>query len=489
MASRYEHLRPVAALAPEEPKALEEGERAHIMVVDDDPSMQRAVRMILAREGYDVIAASTAEDALVMLREATVDIMLLDIQMPGMSGLEMLKILKREYESVEVVMMTAFATVQTAVRSVKDGAYDFLTKPFDSIDNVSAVVRRAVNHKRLLDRNRQLERALEIRDRYENMVGKSARMQEVFDLVESVSYSASNILIQGESGTGKELVARAVHLRSPRKDRPFIVINCAALPETLLESELFGHVKGSFTGATSHKKGLFEAAHSGTIFLDEIGDIPPPTQVKLLRVLQEGEIKRVGSNEVTRVDVRTIAATNVDLYEAMRTGRFREDLYYRLNVITVALPPLRERVEDVPLLAYHMLKRYSAIMNKNIKAFEAEVLDVLQNYRWPGNVRELENVIERAVVLARGECVELRHLPPHLREDSYTKNGDQTNYSHLAFAAAKRLAVQAFEKTYLTQILTRNHGNISQSSRDAGLDRSNFRRILKKHDLDVEQVS
>ena len=484
MSSRYEHLRPV----PYEPEPAEPAgdASATILVVDDDTSMQRATRMILARQGYDVLCAGTAEDGLVMLREASVDLVLCDIQMPGMSGLDALKLIKQEHEAIEVVMMTAFATVQTAVRSVKDGAYDFITKPFDSIDHVEQVVRRALIHKKLLDRNRLLENQLEIRDQYENMVGTSTKMQEVFELVESVSYSASNILIQGESGTGKELVARAIHFRSPRNERPFIIINCSALTETLLESELFGHVKGAFTGATGSKKGLFEAANTGTIFLDEIGDIPPATQVKLLRVLQEGEIKPVGSNDVVKVDVRTIAATHVNLFDAMRTGKFREDLYYRLNVITVALPALRERAEDIPLLAYHMLKRMSERMKKQITAFEPAVLDVMQNYRWQGNVRELENVVERAVVLARGDTIEMRHLPPNLRQGAYVTNGDQSDFSHLEFARAKKLAVQAFEKRYLIAMLTRHQGNISACARAAGLDRSNFRRILKKHSIDID---
>ena len=280
----------------------------------------------------------------------------------------------------------------------------------------------------------------------------------------------------------------AIHYRSPRSDRAFVVINCSALTETLLESELFGHVKGAFTGATSHKRGLFEAAHSGTIFLDEIGDISLPTQVKLLRVLQQGEVKPVGSDKVINVDVRTITATNRNLQEAMRDGSFREDLFYRLNVINIELPALRERVDDIPLLAYHMLRRYSELMGKDIRVIDSDVLDVLANYRWPGNVRELENVVERAVVLARSESIEVRHLPPHLRGDDYARNADQMDYANLEFAQAKKLAIQAFEKRYLTQLITRNTGNISQSSRAAGLDRSNFRRILKKHDIDIDDL-
>ena len=456
-----------------------------VLVVDDDPGLLRAVKTILTREKYHVVTADCAEAGLAMLANTAVDAALIDLQMPGMNGLELLRILRRDHERLPVVMMTGYATVPTAVRAVKDGAFDFLTKPFESIDIVANATRKAVAHRRLVERNRYLESALEVRDRYEDMVGRSPKMREVFELAESVSYSASNVLIQGESGTGKELVARAIHFRSPRRDKPFIVINCSALTETLLESELFGHVKGAFTGATGNKRGLFEAANTGTIFLDEIGDIPHSTQVKLLRVLQEGEIKRVGTTDVTRVDVRTIAATNVDLPQAMKDGRFREDLFYRLNVITVSLPPLRERAEDVPLLAYHLLRRTNRKIGKDVKGFDADVLEVLQTYRWPGNVRELENVIERAVVLCRSDVIQLRDLPPHLRQPSYVKSSDQGEYGQLEFAPAKLLAISAFEKRYLTQLLARSGGNISQASRDAGLDRSNFRRILKKHEIDT----
>ena len=460
-----------------------------VLAVDDDPSMLRAVRAILVREGYRVLTAEGGEDALAVLRDVPVDVVLADVQMPGMSGLELLRAIRVKHEAVQVVIMTAYGTVATAVRAVKEGAFNFLTKPFETIDQVTHIVRRAVAHKRLLDRNRYLESALEVRERYQDMVGKSHAMRELFELVDSVSYSASNVLIQGESGTGKELVARAVHARSPRKDKPFVVINCSALTETLLESELFGHEKGAFTGATAQKKGLFEAAHRGTIFLDEIGDIPASTQVKLLRVLQEGDIKRVGSNDVIRVDVRTLAATNVDLHAAMREGRFREDLYYRLNVINIEIPPLRERVEDIPLLAYHMLKRYAARMEKEVRSFAPLVVDVLQTYHWPGNVRELENVVERAVVLCRGDVVELQHLPGPLRDGSYVANAAVEDFSGLDFTAAKKLAVQAFERRYVMQLLARTAGNISEASRRAGLDRSNFRRVLKRHNVDISAMA
>ena len=455
-----------------------------VLVVDDERTMQRALSTILKKQGFTVHTASNAAEALVVLEEADIDVVLSDIQMPGLTGLELLDRIKATRPEIEVVMMTAYGTVDRAVHAVRNGAYHFLTKPFENIDQVALVVGNAVERKRLVDRNRFLESQVEVRERFEDIVGRSDPMQNVFRMVDSVSYSMANVLIRGESGTGKELVAKALHFRSPRKDRPFVVINCSALTETLLESELFGHIKGAFTGATTHKKGLFEAAHTGTIFLDEIGDVPQSTQVKLLRVLQEGEIKRVGSHEVVRVDVRVLAATNVDLERAMREGRFREDLYYRLNVIGITLPALRERVEDIPLLAHHFLRKYNQRMGKQIRGFSEEVMQVLQTYRWVGNVRELENCVERGVVFTRGEVVELDALPDNLRGASYTRNADASDaMTDLDFVKAKALAVQSFESRYLKALMTRTDGNVSEASRIAGMDRSNFRRILKKYDI------
>jgi transcriptional regulator with PAS, ATPase and Fis domain len=309
-------------------------------------------------------------------------------------------------------------------------------------------------------------------------------MRAVFKLVETVSYSSATVLIQGESGTGKELVARAIHYRSPRKDKPFIAVNCSALTETLLESELFGHVKGSFTGATANKKGLFEAADGGTIFLDEIGDVPPATQVRLLRVLQEGEVKRVGANDTIKVDVRVIAASNIDLSRAKDQGKFREDLFYRLNVITVALPPLRDRPEDVPLLAGHFLRLYAGKMGKKVTGISPQAMEALVCHRWMGNVRELENVIERAVVLTSREVVDVEDLPQQLRE-SPGGGGDVEvlSLAHLPYAEAKRLAMRAFERRYLSALLEKSGHNVSSAARAAGVDRSNFRRLLKQYEV------
>ncbi|MFN7135375.1 MAG: sigma-54 dependent transcriptional regulator, partial [Myxococcales bacterium] len=379
--------------------------------------------------------------------------------------------------------MIVYATVETAVQAVQVGADDYLTKPFDNIDDVVLTVQKAFERKALLDRNRQLEGMLDVRDRFEGLIGQGPKMQAVFKLISGVAYSSATVLVTGESGTGKELAARALHYKSPRKDRPFVAVNCSALTETLLESELFGHVKGAFTGAIANKKGLFEAADGGTLFLDEIGDIPASTQVRLLRALQEGEVKRVGSNDTVKVDVRVIAATNVDLLKARNEGRFREDLYYRLNVISVQLPPLRERPEDIPLLVHHFLAKYGAKTGKQLSRVDAGAMEALTTHRWTGNVRELENVIERAVVLAQGDVLTVEDLPEGLGEERAGAEIAGATLAHLPYAQAKKLAMRAFERRYLTSILNRAEGNISLAARLAGVDRSNFRRLLKQYDV------
>ncbi|HEY3587102.1 MAG TPA: sigma-54 dependent transcriptional regulator [Myxococcaceae bacterium] len=455
-----------------------------ILVVDDDKVVLRAVTEILQREGYTVVPIDDAVEGLAASKDPTVDVAVLDIRMPHLSGMDLLRAMKQSRPDVEVVMMTAFATVETAVEAVKAGAYDYLTKPFSNIDEVSLTVAKALERKQLKDRTRVLEEQLSVKGQFEDLIGQSSQMRAVFKLVETVSYSSATVLIQGESGTGKELVARAIHYRSPRKDKPFIAVNCSALTETLLESELFGHVKGSFTGATANKKGLFEAADGGTIFLDEIGDVPPATQVRLLRVLQEGEVKRVGANDTIKVDVRVIAASNVDLNRAKDQGKFREDLFYRLNVITVSLPPLRDRPEDVPLLAGHFLRLYAGKMDKKVTGISPQAMEALVCHRWMGNVRELENVIERAVVLTSREVVDVEDLPQQLRE-SQGGGGDVEvlSLAHLPYAEAKRLAMRAFERRYLSALLEKSGHNVSSAARAAGVDRSNFRRLLKQYEV------
>ena len=463
---------------------MNQPKRAKILVVDDDTVVLKAVTQILQREGYPVVGIDDAVEGLTAAKDPSIDVAVLDINMPNLSGMDLLKAIKAERPDVEVIMMTAYATVETAVEAVKAGAYDYLTKPFENIDDLSLTVGKAAERKSLKDRTRALEEALTVRSQFEDLIGQSGQMRAVFKLVETVSHSTATVLIQGESGTGKELVARAIHFRSQRKDKPFVAVNCSALTETLLESELFGHMKGAFTGATNNKKGLFEAADGGTIFLDEIGDVPPATQVRLLRVLQEGEVKRVGANEPVKVDVRVIAATHVDLAKAKDTGKFREDLFYRLNVITIDLPPLRSRPEDVPLLAHHFLKMYASKLGKTVTGFTPRAMEALTVNRWTGNVRELENVIERAVVLTSNEVLDVEDLPPGFQESPHAGSPVEVfSLAHLPYAQAKRLAMRAFERRYLTALLEKNNNNVSSAARAAGVDRSNFRRLLKQYEV------
>ncbi len=463
---------------------MNQAKRAKVLVVDDDSVVLKAVTQILQREGHPVVAIDDAVEGLTAAKDPSIDVVVLDIKMPNLSGMDLLRGIKAERPDVEVIMMTAFATVETAVEAVKAGAYDYLTKPFENIDEVSLTVAKAAERKALKDRTRALEEALTARSQFEDLIGQSSQMRSVFKLVETVSHSTATVLIQGESGTGKELVAKAIHYRSARRDKPFVAVNCSALTETLLESELFGHVKGSFTGATGNKKGLFEAADGGTIFLDEIGDVPPATQVRLLRVLQEGEVKRVGANEPVKVDVRVIAATHVDLSRAKEQGKFREDLFYRLNVITIDLPPLRDRPEDVPLLAHHFLKLYATKSGKAVTGISPRAMEALTCNRWTGNVRELENVIERAVVLTANEIIDVEDLPPGFQAAPQADSAVEVfSLAHLPYAQAKRLAMRAFERRYLSALLEKNNQNVSSAARAAGVDRSNFRRLLKQYEV------
>jgi DNA-binding NtrC family response regulator len=465
-----------------------------VLVVDDEPTLLRALEALLRRKGCEVIGLESPIAATQRLAQEDFDVALLDVKMPQLSGLELLHAVKHRRPEVEVIMMTGHATVETALAAVKAGAYDFLTKPFEDVELVARAVAKAAERKMLFDRNRALETQLREREGCgpEGLVGSSGAIREVTRMIEAVAYSAATVLVSGESGTGKELVARALHARSPRRSHPFVALNCGALTETLLESELFGHVRGAFTGAQRDQKGLFDAADGGTIFLDEIGDIPPATQVRLLRVLQEGEIKRVGSADSVRVDVRVIAATHRDLPRLVKSGRFREDLFYRLNVINIPLPPLRDRPDDVPLLAHHFLRRYAERLGKKVRTIAPEAIELLCGYRWPGNVRELENAIERAVVLCRGDGVTAGDLPPAITGRTAPlvreapASADDAAWIALSYASAKEQALRRFEKGYVDALMRACDGNISAAARKAGMDRSNFKRVLRKYRTDVE---
>jgi two-component system response regulator HydG len=388
-------------------------EPANILVADDDPGLRESLERTLAREGYRVVVASDGQAALERLQGGGIDLVLTDLKMPGLNGIELLRAAKAIAPDVDVILLTAFGTIEEAVKAMKDGAYDFLTKPVQRAQ-LQRVIRQALERRDLIQQNRALQQRLDALLTQGDVIGASPAFRRMMTLVEQVANSSATVLIQGESGTGKELVARAIHERSPRKQGPCVAVNCAALPETLLESELFGYEKGAFTGAAGRKEGRFELADGGTLFLDEVADLSPVTQPKILRVLQEGEFERLGGTRPIRVDVRIVTATNQDLAQMVRDKRFREDLYYRLNVITITVPPLRERREDIRVLAEHFLRVYAAKNNRRLEGFTDEALRRLEGYSWPGNVRELENVIERGVVLARASQIDLADLPEEI---------------------------------------------------------------------------
>ncbi len=383
---------------------------ATILVADDEPGMREGVARALRREGFHVISAEDGAAALATLRKAPVDLLIADLRMPGLDGLELLRAVRLLAPETEVIVLSGHGTVEEAVEAMKEGAYDFLTKPFDRAPLVR-VVRQALDRHALILENRRLQRRLDDLAGAGEIVGTGPAILEVLRLVKQVAPASATVLIQGESGTGKELVARALHRLSPRYQKPFVTVNCAALPETLLESELFGHEKGAFTGAVGRRAGRFEVADGGTLLLDEVGDLSPLAQAKVLRVLQEGEFESLGSSRTVKVDVRLVAATNQDLAGLVATKRFREDLFYRMQVITLTVPPLRERREDIGLLAQHFLRRYTAKNQRTLEGFTEEALARLLEYSWPGNVRELEHTVERAAILARGPFVEVTDLP------------------------------------------------------------------------------
>lgn len=385
--------------------------KARILVVDDEESIREFLEIMLKKEGYEVTLAEDGKRAQELLKKKTFDMVISDLQMPHVTGIELLKFTKDLNPDIVFMIITAFGTTETAVEAMKSGAYDYITKPF-KIDEVRILINNALKSKRLETENIQLKRELKKENSFANIIGNSGAMHKIFDLIQRVSQTATNVLITGESGTGKELIAKAIHYNGPLKDKPFVTVNCGAIPENLMESEMFGHKKGSFTGAHADKMGLFEVANGGTLFLDEIGELPLTIQVKLLRAIQERVIRMVGGTEDIKVEVRIVAATNRNLEEFVKSGGFREDLYYRLNVISIKSPPLRERREDIPILATHFLEKYNGKLSKQVKTISVDAMEMLKKYDYPGNVRELENIIERTVALEAGATILPESLPP-----------------------------------------------------------------------------
>jgi len=444
----------------------------NILVVDDEEIVRGSLHDWLREDGYQVEAVEDGFKALEKFRDRNWDIALIDLKMPKMDGLELLGKIKEIRPETQVVIITAFATVNTAVQAIKIGAYDYLVKPFNP-EELSLLIKRLVESQNLLKEISHLRKELQKQYQFYDLISKSAAMQKVFDLAHTIAKSNSNILILGESGTGKELLARAIHNESLRAAGPFIPVSCVALTESLLESELFGHEKGSFTDAIAQKKGKFELADRGTIFLDEIGDINPKLQLSLLRVLQEKEFTRVGGIKSIKVDVRIIAATNRDLKKAVDEGKFRDDLYYRLNVIAIELPPLREHKEDIPLLVHHFIEKFNIEMGGKVERIAEEALDILMKYDWPGNVRELENVIERAMVITRGTLIKAEDL--HLSPQVLKEKG--------AVPLSDDKTIKSIEKKHIARVLEENKWNIQKSAAQLGIDRVTLYNKIKKYKL------
>ena len=443
-----------------------------ILVADDEKNIREGLREALALDGYEVATAADGREALDAVTRGDVDLLITDLKMPRLSGEELLKSVAAQFPTMPVIILTGHGTIESAVQAMHDGAYDFLTKPVN-LDRLSLLVKRALASRELAVQNRAMQEELERRSGFASIIGRSAEMRQVFEMVRQVAPSRSSVLITGESGSGKEMIAEALHYTSPRKDKPFIKLHCAALTESLLESELFGHEKGAFTGAIARKRGRFELANLGTLFLDEIGEINQNVQIKLLRVLEEKKFERVGGEETVETDVRVIAATNRDLKEAISKGTFREDLYYRLNVVNIHIPPLRERKEDIPLLVSAFLKEFSQENGKPIEGIDAKARLSLYNYSWPGNVRQLRNSIESAVVLSKGTTITLDDLPPNIRGETGTDS--------LRLAVGASLA--DMEKEVIRSTLAREGGNKSRTAEILGIGRKTLHRKIEEYGL------
>ncbi|MHC1738520.1 MAG: sigma-54-dependent transcriptional regulator [Ignavibacteriaceae bacterium] len=446
-------------------------DKVKILIVDDEDIVRQSLFHWFEEEGYEVDCAEDGETALRMFEKGKYELMLVDMKMPGMSGLDLLTKVKEIDDEVIFILITAFASVPTAIRALKDGAFDYITKPIDP-EELSHIVDKAISQQSLKRENIQLKTQIDEIIRPDNLIGESLQMNKIFSLINTVAPTDTTVMIRGESGTGKELIAKAIHINSTRKYFPVITVNCGALSESLLESELFGHEKGAFTGAQYKRKGKFEMANGGTIFLDEIGTVSLKMQIDLLRVLETKQFYRVGGNELIKSDFRVIAATNENLETRLKNGHFREDLYYRLNVFSIFIPPLRERRNDIELLADYFLKKFTSTMNKKISGFKKETMDFLVNYSWPGNVRELENAVERAVVVCKEDKISKGDLPFHIGEINLPDESDKS--------------LNLLEKRHIVKILLENNWNISRSADILGIDRVTLYNKINKYGLQRE---
>jgi DNA-binding NtrC family response regulator len=463
---------------------------ARVLVVDDEEVVLRSVARILGDGGHAIETVQDAEEALRLVDREVYDLIILDIMMPKVSGLEILQRVKEGHPDTDVIMITGLSQIDTAVQSMKLGAFDYIPKPF-APEELQLAVERSLERRRLLRENTLLRAEAGSKYRFENIVGSSPQMQNVYRLIAKCAPTNSTVLIRGESGTGKELIARAIHYNSLRRDKPFVPVDCGSLSETLLESELFGHVKGAFTGAVANKQGLFKVAEGGTLFLDEIGNISAATQMKLLRVIQEREFKAVGDTRTQPANIRLITATNLDLEARVAAGGFREDLFYRINIFPIALPPLRERREDIPALAFHFLGAFAEELGKRVTEISPEALNLLMNHDWPGNIRELENVIHRAVILTNDRSITQAHLSTLLELAPRLEVHLPRTAAELKSAkkAIREKSVERIERLFVIETLKRNDWNVTRSAEETGMLRPNFQALMKKYQIRVRGVA
>ncbi len=457
-------------------------QKPKILIIDDEPDMLRGCSRILSALGNDPYAVPDGKKAIRMLQDEEFDLVFCDLLMPDFDGMQVLEAVQRLAPDTPFIIFSAYGTIDRAVAAMKAGAFDFIEKPFEP-ENLKILVQKGLRQRTLYKERVSLLKQLEDRYRFDNIIGNSESIRKVFEMIESVADSDANVLITGESGTGKELIARSIHAHSNRKLKPFVPVNCGAFPENLFEAELFGYEKGAFTGASHRKIGLLEYANGGSFFLDEVCELPVNLQIKLLRTLQDQQLRRLGGNELLQADIRLISATNQDVNKALENETMRKDFYYRLNVINIQVPPLKERKGDIRLLAEHFLVKTVKSSPKNIKGFDDSVIDLFEKYDWPGNVREMENVVERAVALAKGEKITLNELPPQFASGKKAVSG----FPKSSLSDVRNKAVEEVEKKYFLFLLTKHKGNITRISEEAGMTRRHIHRILKKYELDPQQ--